>query len=429
MTLSLNTFSSIFTFLNTHQGLMGVVFFFLFAWVFSEDRRQINLKMLAIGLGLQVGLAFVILKSPYARVPFEALGKAVNALRTATNAGTSFVFGFVGGGKAPFTVTDPNNLFSFAFQALPMVMVVGALSMLLFHWRILPIIVKGFAWVLERTLRIGGALGVAAAAKVFLGQAEAPLLIRPYLKNFSRSELFTIMTCGMATTSGTIMALYCAILERTIPAPMTHILTASIISIPAAITISRIMVPPTHITTGHLVMPYTFTSWLDPVFRGTTEGLQMFLNIIAMLIVVTALVSLTNMCLGIFPDVAGSALTLERIFGFILAPVTWMMGIPWSEASTAAQLLGTKTVTNEVIAFMNMASLPAGTLSPKSNLIMTYALCGFANFVSIGVLVGAIGSLVPERRDEVVELGMKCVIAGTICTCLSGTIVGLLQGI
>ena len=300
-------------FITNHQGLIGIIFFFLFAWVFSENRREVSVKMLTLGLFMQVAFAVIILKSPYARIPFEALTGAVHALRTATLAGTSFVFGFVGGGPVPFTTTNPSGLFSFAFQALPMVMVVGAISMLLFHWRILPVVVKGFAWVLERTLNIGGALGVAAAAKVFLGQTEAPLLIRPYLKDFSRSELFTVMTCGMATTSGTIMALYCTILENTIPSPMTHILTASIISIPAAITISRIMVPPTHITSGELIIPYKFTSWLDPIFRGTTESLQMFLNIIAMLIVVTALVSLTNMILGSLPDVAGTALSLERI--------------------------------------------------------------------------------------------------------------------
>lgn len=413
---------------SQYHGLLGVIFFFFLAWLLSEDRAKVNFRLLLLGLTLQVSLAFVILKSPYARVPFEALGKAVNALREATNAGTKFVFGYVGGGAAPFEITDPSNFFSFAFQALPMVMVVGAISMLLFHWRILPLIVNAFAWALGRTLRIGGALGVATAAKVFLGQAEAPLLIRPYLKNFSRSELFTIMTCGMATTSGTIMALYCAILEKTIPAPMTHILTASIISIPAAITIGRIMVPSSHITTGKLVMPYQFTSWLDPIFRGTSEGLQMFLNIIAMLIVVTALVALTNTILGHLPLIGGSPISLERIFGFFFAPITWLMGIPWSEAFVAGELLGIKTATNEVIAFMTLAKLPLGALSAKSNLIMTYALCGFANFVSIGVLVGAIGSLVPERRDEVVSLGLKCIVSGTICTCLSGTIVGLILG-
>jgi CNT family concentrative nucleoside transporter len=325
-------------------------------------------------------------------------------------------------------VDNPSGLFVFAFQALPMVIVFGALSMLLFYWRILPVVVKGFAWALSRTLQIGGALGVAAAAKLFVGQTEAPLLIRPYLKDFSRSELFTVMTCGMATTSGTVMALYSTILENTIANPIAHIITASIINIPAAITISRVIVPQTTACTqGDQVMPYRFSSWMDAIFRGTTDGLQMFLNILAMLIVVIALVALTNNILGAFPNVAGEPLSLERIFGFVLAPITWMMGVPWAEASVAAYLLGTKTVTNEVIAFLGLAKLPAGQLSAKSNLIMTYALCGFANFSSIGIMVGGLGSLVPERRDEVISLGFKCVIAGTISTCLSGTIIGLLH--
>jgi CNT family concentrative nucleoside transporter len=410
------------------HGLIGIAFFFIFAWAISENRRKVNLQATAIGLLLQVILAIIIVKSPVARAPFELLGHAVKALKDATNAGTSFVFGYMGGGALPFAVDNPSGLFVFAFQALPMVMVVGALSMLLFYWRILPVIVKGFAWALSRTLQIGGALGVAAAAKLFVGQTEAPLLIRPYLKDFSRSELFTVMTCGMATTSGTVMALYSTILENTIANPIAHIITASIINIPAAITISRIIVPQTtQVTEGDQIMPYRFSNWMDAIFRGTTDGLQMFLNILAMLIVVIALVALTNKILGVFPNVAGEPISLERIFGFILSPITWMMGIPWSEASVAAYLLGTKTVTNEVIAFLGLAKLPAEQLSPKSNLIMTYALCGFANFSSIGIMVGGLGSLVPERRDEVISLGFKCVIAGTISTCLSGTIIGLLH--
>ncbi|MBN9565872.1 MAG: nucleoside:proton symporter [Alphaproteobacteria bacterium] len=410
------------------HGLIGIAFFFIFAWAISENRRKINFRATVIGLFLQVILAILIVKSPVARAPFELLGSTVKALKDATTSGTSFVFGYIGRGTPPFAANNPAGLFVFAFQALPMVMVVGALSMLLFYWRILPFIVKGFAWALSRTLQIGGALGVAAAAKVFLGQTEAPLLIRPYLKDFSRSELFTVMTCGMATTSGTVMALYSTILENTIANPIAHIITASIISIPAAITISRVIVPQTsQFTEGNLVMPYRFSGWMDAIFRGTTDGLQMFLNIAAMLIVVIALVALTNKILGAFPNVAGEPISLERIFGVILSPITWMMGVPWSEASVAAYLLGTKTVTNEVIAFLGLAKLPAGQLSAKSNLIMTYALCGFANFSSIGIMVGGLGSLVPERRDEVISLGFKCVISGTISTCLSGTIIGLLH--
>ena len=224
------------------------------------------------------------------------------------------------------------------------------------------------------------------------------------------------------------MALYSTILEGTIQNPIAHLLTASIISVPAAITISRIMIPQmTESTSGQLVMPYRFSNWMDPIFRGATDGVQMIVNITAMLIVVIALVSLTNKMLAVLPFVGGSALTLERMFGFFLAPITWLMGVPWSEAHIAAHLLGTKTVINEVIAFLELAKLPKGALSPNSSLIMTYALCGFANFSSIGIMVGGLGSLVPERRDEVINLGVKCLIAGTLSTCLSGTIIGLIH--
>jgi len=307
---------------------------------------------------------------------------------------------------------------------------VSALSMLLFYWRVLPFIVKVSSWALQKTLRVGGALGVAAAAKVFLGNVEAPLLIRPYLKNFSRNELFTVMTCGMATTSATVMALYTTILEGTIPNPIAHILTASIISIPAAITLARLMIPHegAH-TSGNLVVPYQFSNWMDAISRGTSDGLGIFLNITAMLIVVLALVSLMNAVLGLFPDVYGESLSLQRILGVMMAPVTWLMGIPWSEAATAGKLLGTKTVLNEVVAFLDLAKTPKESLSPHSALIMTYALCGFANFSSIGIVIGGLGAMVPERREEIVSLGLKSVIAGTIATCMSGTVVGVLTQI
>ncbi len=410
-----------------YQGMIGLVAFYALAWLISEKRRHVQLKPIIVGLATQAVLAASILKISLVRQPFLWLGKGIEAIKAATLKGTSFVYGYLGGGDLPFNVKEGANTFVFIFQALPMIMVVGALSMLLFYWRVLPVIVQGFSWILRKTMNIGGALGVCAAAKVFLGQSEAPLLIRPYLRDFSRSELFTVMTCGMATTSGTIMALYATILENTIPNAISHILTASIISIPAAITVSRVMVP--HIkeeTSGELVMPYRFSNWMDAVFRGTSDGMQMVLSIASMLVVVIALVALTNSLLGTLPLIKGEPITLERIFGLLMAPITWLMGVPWSEAFAAGNLLGTKTVINEVIAFLEMAKLPEGALSSHSNLIMMYGLCGFANFSSIGIAVAAISSIVPERRDEIISLGFKCVISGTLCTCLSGTIIGLL---
>lgn len=413
------------------QGLLGLVVFLSLAWLFSENRRSIDTKAIMLALGLQFTLAILFSKFPLLTAGLSSLSGVVDALKQATQAGTQFVFGYLGGGQVPF-VLDPSNghnTFIFALQALPMIMVVSAVSMLLFYWGILPVIVKGASFIFQRVLRLGGALGVVAGAKVLLGNIDAPLLIRPYLKDFSRSELFTVMTCGMATTSATVMVLYSDILKDTVVNPIAHILTASIISIPAAIAISRVMVPDLgdKKTEGDLVLPYRFTSWMDAVAKGTSDGLNIFLNIIAMLIVILALVSLTNALLSILPDVAGAPISLQRIFSLIFWPICWLMGIPVAEIGVASTLMGSKTVMNEVVAFIGLAKLEAGQLSALSAVIMTYALCGFANFSAVGVTIGGLGAMVPERRDEIVSLGLKSVFSGTLATCMSATIIGLIS--
>lgn len=412
------------------QGIFGIFVFLGIAWALSENRRGVNLKFTLIGVLFQLILAIMITQLSFVRSAFEGLSHGVTALKLATLEGTKFVFGYLGGGSVPFEVL-PNSggsTFVFALQALPMIMVVSALSMLLFHWNVLPVIVKGFSFVLQKTMRIGGALGVVAASKVFLGNMDAPLLVRPYLKDFSRSELFTLLTCGMATTSATVMTLYTTILEHTISNPIAHILTASIISIPAAIIISRLMVPQEgKMTTGDLVVPYKFSGWMDAVSRGTSDGLHIFLNIAAMLVVVLALVALVNTLLSQLPEVGGEILTLQRIFGIFMMPFTWLMGIPWSEALVAGKLLGTKTALNEVVAFLDLSKVPKADLSATSTLIMTYALCGFANFSAVGIVIGGMGAMVPERRDEIVNLALKSVLAGTLATCMSGALIGVLS--
>ena len=408
------------------QACFGIFIFLTIAWLMSENRKNIDYKFALLGIVIQGALAFLITKMSVIQSSFLWFSEGINKLKSATAEGTKFVFGYLGGGDLPFVVKEGGNPFIFAFQPLPMIMVVSALSMLLFHWKILPVIVRCFSYALRKSLNIGGALGVCAAAKVFLGQTEAPLLIRPYLAKFSRSELFTVMTAGMATTSTTIMVLYAQILENTIANPITHILTASIISIPAAISISRIMIPQmSDHTSGELVMPYQFSGAMDAVSQGASDGMKLFLNIIAMLIVTLALVTLVNYILGNFPDFYYEPMTLQRILGFVMAPVTWLMGIPWSEAKATGNLLGTKTILNEVVAFIDLAAL-RNTLSGHTNLVMTYALCGFANLSSIGIQIGGLGTMVPERRAEIITLGFRALIAGTIASCLSGTVMGIL---
>ncbi|HUJ18335.1 MAG TPA: nucleoside transporter C-terminal domain-containing protein [Nitrospirota bacterium] len=408
------------------QASLGLLVFTGIAWLVSENRKKVKYVTALTGVALQLGIAAILLYFPFFKRLFLLLNNVVLSLEAATRAGTSFVFGYIGGGTPPFLLQDPGASFILAFQALPLVLVIGALSALLFYWRILPHIVRGFSLALQKTMNIGGALGLGSSTTIFLGMVEAPLVIKPYLKDMTRSELFSLMTVGMACIAGTVMILYATFLNGVIPDPLGHILTASFIHVAAAITIARIMVPETgEETSGSFAPPRAATSSMDAVVKGTMDGLHLLLNIVAMLVVMVALVHLANLLIGILPDAGGKPLTLQRILGFIMAPVVWLFGIPWAEAQTAGQLMGTKTILNELLAFLEMAKLPAGALDPRTKLIMTYALASFANFGSLGILIGGLGSLAPERRDEVVGLGMKALLAGTLATCMTGAVIGI----
>jgi CNT family concentrative nucleoside transporter len=409
------------------QSALGLLVFAGLAWVLSEDRRRVRPYPILAGIALQLGLGLLLLRLPVFRDLFLTLNRLVLSLESATRAGTAFAFGYVGGGPLPFAESYPGASFILAFQALPLVLVMSALSALLFYWRLLPLVVQGFSWALQRTLGIGGALGVGVSANVFIGMVESPLFIRPYLTRLTRSELFTLMTCGMATIAGTVMVLYASILDRALPGILGHILTASVISVPAAITIARIMVPESgQPTAGIMTDPDPALSAMDAVTRGTLQGVSLLINIVAMLVVLVALVHLVNLVLGLLPDVFGSALTLERTLGWLLAPVVWLAGVPWSEATVAGSLMGTKTVLNEFLAYLQLSRLPDDSLSPRSLLIMTYAMCGFANPGSLGIMIGGLGTMAPERRDEIVALGFRSILAGTLATLMTGAVVGLI---
>lgn len=409
------------------RSFIGLLVLAASAWVISEDRRKVGWRGVVIGMSIQLLLAGIILHAPFFKNLFFVLNRLVMSVQDATTAGTSFVFGYLGGGPLPFVEKAPGTSFILALQSLPLVLVVSALSSLLFYWRILPYIVKAFSFILEKTLRIGGALGLGASANIFVGMVEAPLLIKPYLKEMTRSELFAVMTCGMATIAGTVMVLYAGILNRILPDAMGHILIASLISAPAAITVSRIMVPETgERTAGTLIPPKTAANSMEAVTNGTMDGLKLLLNITAMLIVLVALVGLANQVFGLFPPISGRPVTLQRLLGYIMSPVVWLMGVPWAEARTAGALMGTKTILNEFIAFMDMAALPEGALGPKSRLIMTYAMCGFANFGSLGIMLAGLIAMAPERRAEIAGLGMKSILSGVLATSITGAIVGLM---
>ncbi|SDG42840.1 NupC/NupG family nucleoside CNT transporter [Roseospirillum parvum] len=429
------------------HSALGLLALTALAWALGEKRHATGWKSAwptawpmvwrtaAVGLGLQALLAVVLLKAPGSQQVFVWLNGLVLALGDATRAGTGFVFGYLGGGQLPFEEPYPGAGFVLAFQALPIVLVMSALSAVLFYWRILPWVVHGFSWVLRRAFGIGGAVGVAAAANVFVGMVEAPLLVRPYLARLSRSELFMVMTVGMATIAGTVIVLYATFLGGHVDGALGHLLAASLISAPAGLMIARLMVPPdgsapAETTDGpdpeFTMPPPEARSTMDAVVKGTANGLTLFLNIIAMLVVFVALVHLVDQMLALLPSVAGAELSLERLLGWIMAPVTWLIGIPWEQAQTAGALMGTKTILNELLAYLKLSQLPDGALDERSRLIMTYALCGFANFGSLGIMLGGLTAMMPERRAEIVGLGLKSIVSGTLATLMTGAMVGAL---
>ena len=399
------------------QSACGFVAILSLAWLFSENRRVVAWRTVVAGIALQVVLAAALLKLTIFKHFFLALNETLLALEKATQAGTAFVFGYLGGALPPFAETGGGSSFVLAFRALPLILVISALSSLLFYWRVMPVIVRAISRVLEATMGVGGAVGLSTAANIFVGMVEAPLFIRPYLAQMSRGELFIVMVCGMAGISGTVMVIYASFLGPVIPDALGHILIASIISAPAAIVIAVLMVPPVGApTSGEISPPQQASGSIDAITRGTVDGLGLLLNIIALLIVLVALVTLANLMLESLPSFNGRALTLQRMLGVLLAPLAWLVGVPWSEAGTAGALLGTKTVLNEFIAYLDLAHLPEGALSLRSRMLMTYALCGFANFGSLGILIGGLATMAPERRDDIVSLGMKSIVAGTLAS-------------
>ena len=410
------------------QSALGILVFLLLVWLFSEDRARVPWRTLLAGVVLQFVLAGMLLWLPPFKLLFMGLNQLLLALEQATREGTSFVFGYLGGGTLPFAEAGPGSSFILAFRALPLILLISALSALLFYWGVLPFIVRSLSRLLQRAMGIGGALALGTATNIFVGMVEAPLLVRPYLQEMTRSELFALMVTGMATIAGTVMVLYASILHTVVPDAMGHILVASLISAPAAIVIAQVLVPPEQrATAGELVPPQRATGNMDAITRGTVQGVELIINITAMLIVMVALVSLVNMTLGLLPDVSHAPLTLQRMLGWALAPVAWLMGLPWEQALSGGALLGTKVILNELFAYLELAAVPDGQLDGRSRLIMTYALCGFANFGSLGIMIGGLATMVPERRVEVIQLGMKSIAAGTLATCMTGAVIGVLS--
>lgn len=414
------------------QSLIGVVVLPLLALAISEDRRHLApaqaVTVIATAIAVQIALAILLLKVPQSQVLFEGLAGAVRVLQAATDAGTSLVFGYLAGGPAPFEVVEPRHGFILAIRALPIILVLSAIVRLLYHWGILQWLVRAFAAVLARTVGTSGPLGLVAAANIFLGPIEAPLLIRPYLAGLGRGALFAAMAVSMATVAGTVMALYAGLLAPHLPGAAGHLLAASIMNVPAALMLARLATPAGFEigsqASAELSQEGAPRSSMEAIASGTSEGVRLVVIVGAMLIVIVSLVALVNAALAAVAP-AGSTWTMQALLGVLFTPLAWIIGLPWQDAAAGGRLLGEKLVLNEFIAYLDLAAMPDDAIAARSRLILTYALCGFANLGSLGIMIGGLTAMVPARRDEILSLAPKAVAIGFLASLLSAAVIGL----
>ncbi len=422
-------FLSMFTLLNL-QSLLGLVVITAVCWAVSENRRAFPWR-LAIGAVLvQAGLILATFAIPGSQVVLDAINNSVKGLEQATAKGTQFVFGYLAGGDQPYPVENQGALFTFAFNVLPLVIVISALSALLWHWKILKWVTLGFGKVFQKTMGLGGASALAVAANIFLGMVETPLVIRAYLDKLTRSEIFLMMVVGLGTVAGSTMVAYATILSPVLTNAAGHVLVASIVSAPAAVLLARIMIPEKPGQGGENAdynSALKYDSSIDAIVKGTADGLMVVLNISAVLITFVAFVALVNIMLGGL-WIGGEPLSVERILGVLFAPVAWLTGVQWSEASQAGWLLGVKLTLTEFVAFIELGKIPAGEMSERTRMLMTYALCGFANIGSVGITVTGLSVLLPERRTEVLGLVWKALLGGFLATLMTACVVGALPG-
>ena len=415
-------------FLQQGQGLIGLTLILLFAWAISENRQdRPSWKWIGGALLLQLTIALVIVRVPFVWEIIGLANQGVMAIEKATLVGSSYMFGYAGGAELPFVLKEgAQPPLIIAFQILPLVIVFSALSALLWHWGVLAWIVRGLSWALRKTMGVSGVVGLGGGANIFLGVVESPLVLRAYFEKMSRGELFMVMVLPMATISGAILILYASTLSQAVPNAVGHMISASLISLPAAILVARLMVPGNGETEASEEQPgLKYDGSIDALVRGTMEGVQVFLAVIGIILVVFALVALADQILTILPYVDGQAVTIKRAFGWLFAPLMWTLGVPWDQTPAAGALMGTKTILNEYVAYLDLAAIPEGTFDPRSQLIVVYALCGFANLASVGLLVSTIGTLAPSRRAEVAGLGVKSWIAGNCATAMTGAVIGL----
>jgi len=412
------------------QIMIGFIGLVCIAIPFSQNKSSINYRHIIAAIFLQIILAFALLKIPFIVQIFAYLSEGVTALQAATQEGAEFVFGYLSNSStSPFERSETGNSMIFAFQILPLIIVISSLSALLWFWNVLPLIIKAISKIFEKLFNIGGPIGLGATANIIMGQVEAPLLVRPYLSKMTEKELLILMTAGMSTVSGSIMIALVSMLAPQFPDInlIQHLVSASILSIPAAIMYANIMIPSSEVTNfdGNSV-PKVYDSSMDAITRGTRDGLDICLNVGAILIAFIALVSLLNSLLGILGGWVGiSDLSLQLILGYIFFPIVWLMGVPLSETLASAELLGLKTALNEFVAYGALSNLETGVLSDRSKLITLYALCGFANFSSVGILVSGISAMAPERKNDLIKVSVKALIGATLASCMTGLVIGI----
>ncbi|MDA9720372.1 MAG: nucleoside transporter C-terminal domain-containing protein [Pseudomonadota bacterium] len=395
------------------QVLIGGLVLIAVTVPLSDNYKQIKVKNIFFAILMMFVFAFILLND-FVNNFFEALSNGVAKLSSATAEGTSFLFGSL----------FEAHPYIFALNVLPLIIVMSCISALLWHWRVLPLIIKGLSYVCERLFNLGGPVSFGAAANVFVGQVEAPLFVRPYLKTMSNKELLILMTAGMATVSGSVMIALAGQLENQFEGlnVVQHFLTASILSVPAAIMYAEIMSPSADITHNlkSSEEKNIYQGSMDAITRGTRDGLGIAVNVAAIVLAVLALVSIVDGFLSIFGDIS-----LQKILGYIFAPICWLMGVPWNESANAAELLGIKLATNEFVAYIQFGSLDPEYFTERTKVILLYALCGFANFSSVGILISGIGAMAPERRIDLIKVSGKALIGATLASCMSGLVAGI----
>ena len=409
------------------RALIGMALIFAIAWGISENRKAFPCRIVLGAVGLQFAFALLLFGVPIVRNALASANTLVDALEAATAAGTGLIFGEVLGVQENWEafVGGPGPIF--IFQILPLIIVVAALSAILWHWGVLRWVTKGFALVFERLMGISGAASLGVSANVFMGMTEAPVLIKPYLKAMSRSEIFIIMVSGFATIAGSVLIVYVGLLGNTFADPLAQLFSASILACPAAVALALVIVPETTARAARAQEPdFGYKSTMDAFATGATDGLQILLNVATMLIAALALLHLVNLGLGALPDLNGEAISIQRILGWVFAPIMYFIGVPWEEAARSGSLMGIKTVLTEFVAFLDLANIPEGEMTARTRMITAHAINGFANFGSMGILIGGLTIIEPARRDTFLSLAWKTLIAGSLATCLSGAVVGAL---